>query len=171
MKKPFIIILFLNLFLLQFTYAQFYISEKKVSEDKISKNVLAYVNENYEGSSVKYYKVKTDQDATLYEAKIKLNEEKTTLIFSNKGEFMTIDNEVYYGDVPEEIRKIINSKLSSDFSKFKVTHCRDQNIESRKVYELDVIAKKKRYKFRFEHSGTFIDFKEVPQKNIALIFH
>lgn len=161
----------MNLFFFQFTYAQFHVSEKKVNENKISKQITDYVEKNYKGSSAKYYELKTDNDSLFYEAKVKSNQERITLIFNSKGEFLSIDSEVHYLDVPEEVRKAINNYLSNEFSTYKVTHCRDQKMGNRKIYELDVQAKKNIYKYRFEHDGTFVGFKEAPQKTIDLIFN
>lgn len=171
MDRRLVIIILGNLFFFQVCNAQFHISEKKVNKNKISKQIINYVDKNYKGSSVKYYKLRTDKDSIFYEAKVKSNQKWINLIFDNNGQFISIDSEVHYLDVSEEIRTVINNYLSKKFSIYKVTHCRDQKMGNQKIYELDVSAGKKRYRFRFKNDGTLIDYKEVPQKTIDLIFN
>lgn len=171
MNRPLIFLLFLNLFFFHSAYAQFHISEKRINKNKISKKITTYVEKNYQESSVKYYRLETDKDSVFYEAKLKLSQDRVTLIFSENGEFIGAHNKVHYLAVPEDIRKPMNNYLKDKFSSYKITHCKYQKMENRTIYELDVTANKKKYKFRFENSGTFIDFKEVPQKTLDLIFH
>ncbi len=171
MKKPLLFLVLLNLFFGHVAYAQFQASEKRVNKNKISEKIVVYVEKNYKESTVKYYKLTTEKDAIFYEAKIKLNEDQVTLVFRENGEFIGEHNKVHYLDVAEDIRVLIKSYLKDKFSSYEVKGCRYQELEDQNIYELDVTANKKNYKFRFENDGTFIDFKEARQKPIDLIFN
>ncbi len=171
MDRRLIIIILLNLFFIQFSRAQFHISEKKVKKNKISKEIIDYVEKNYSGLSTKYYKLRTDQDSICYEAKVKTDQGKINLIFDRSGQFISIDKEIDYRDISEETRSVINNYFDIKYTKYKVTHSRDHKLENEQVYELDVSAKKKKYRFRFKKDGTLIEYKEIPQKKIDLIFN
>jgi len=171
MNKQLLIILLVNLFIFQYTYAQFHISEKKVNKNLVSKEIVNYVEKNHSGSAAKYYKLKTDKDSIFFEAKIKSNGKKIDLIFNSEGQFIRIDNEINYREISEEIRKRINNQIIAEVSTFKVAHCKRQRMMEQKTYELDVKAKKKKYKFRFDEDGTLIDYRVIPEKTIDFIFN
>lgn len=171
MDKRLIIITLMNLLFFQAVNAQFHLSEKKINKNKISKEILNYVEKNYAGSSPKYYELQIAQDSTLYEAKLKSDQGKIDLIFSDKGEFIRIDNEVDYHTIPREIKKMMNSQLNNQFSNYKITHCQSQRIMEQKTYEVDVRAKKKKYKFWFKDDGTLINYDVIPEKTIDFIFN
>ena len=65
----------------------------------------------------------------------------------------------------------INKHILEKVSTYKVMHCQRQRMVEQKTYELDVKAKKKRYKFRFNEDGTLIDYKVIPEKTIDFIFN
>lgn len=171
MNKQLLIFLFVSSFIFQSTYAQFHISEKRVKKNLISKEIINYVEKNHKGSSAKYYKLLTDNDSIFFEAKVKSNGEKIDLIFNSNGQFVRMDNDIHYLEISEEIRMRINKHILEKVSTYKVMHCQRQRMVEQKTYELDVKAKKKRYKFRFNEDGTLIDYKVIPEKTIDFIFN
>ena len=171
MKNRLILIVLLNLFLCHLCSAQLYLSEKKVRKHKISKQIRHYVEENYKGNSVKYFKIKTHQDSVLYEAKVKTDQGKVTLFFNTSSQFIGMTSEVHYLSISEESRNRMNQHLMEKLSDYKLTNCRDQIVGGEKIYELDISTRKSKYKFTFKEDGTFIEYHEVPQKAIDLIFN
>ena len=65
----------------------------------------------------------------------------------------------------------MNLHLMEKLSAYKLTNCRDQIVGGEKIYELDISTRKSNYKFTFKEDGTFIEYHEVPQKAIDLIFN
>ena len=171
MDKRLIIIILVHLFFTQCSVAQFHASEKRVKKSKISKQIIDYVETNHEGSSVKYYRLKTDTDSIYYEAKVKSKEGKVTLIFNQKNQLINTHKEVHYLNVSEELRAVIDGNISQILPTHKITDCRNQKHEGHEIYELDVSAKKKKYRFWFNTDGSLVEYKEVPQKTIDLIFN
>ena len=82
-----------------------------------------------------------------------------------------MDSEVHYLSISEKSRIRISDYLKAQLSDFKLTNCRDQMAGDEKIYELDISTKKSKYKFKFKEDGTFIEYHEVPQKEIDLIFN
>ena len=171
MNRQLIILILVNIFFLKFSFAQLNASEKKVNKNKISKQITAYVEEHYKGKPVKYYILKTDKDSILYEAKVKSDRKKINLTFNEKGEFVAIDSEVPFREVSENIKKLINTYLSENYTNYKIIHCRDLKMGNQQIYQLDVSVKKKKYRFKFKNDGTLIDYKELPLKTISLLFN
>ena len=172
MHKTLIIFILVNLFSLHLANAQFHAGEIKVNKKKISKQIIEYVEKHYDGHKVKYFKFITDDDSTFYEAKINKNEGDLYLIFDSNNQFVRIETQVdYHRDVPKELRKKVSTILEEKVSSHKVTYCKHQKTGNEDIYELDVSVKKKVYRFRFNEDGTLIDYKEIPQKSIDLIFN
>ena len=171
MNRELIIIVFLSLVFFQCSYARFHAEEKRVRKHKISQEIIDFVESNHAGIPVKYYRLKTEEHAVFYEAKVKSDRGIITLIFDSNNQLVSTDSGIHYLEVPEESRVVINSHLSENFKKFKVDDCRDQKLGNQRIYEVDVSVKKKRYRFRFNYDGTVIDYKEIPQKSLDLIFH
>lgn len=171
MKKLVKIFLLLNLLCFQNTFAQFHLNEKKVSKNQISKSIIDYVNENYKGNPVKYYKLKTDNEVVFFEAKIKSKQGKINLIFDKNGQFVRTDKAIHYLEISEDIRALIHEQIIEEVDSYRITHCRNQRMVDERTYELDVKAKKKNYKFRFKDDGTLIEYKVIPEKPIGFIFH
>ncbi len=171
MNRRLILIILVNLLFYHYSNAQFHQSEKRINKNKISKEIVHYVETNYTDKPVKYYKLRTDKDSIFYEAKVKSAQGKLNLVFNSKGQFIGLDNQIPYLEVPENSRIVMNNYLKENYSNYKVTHCRNRKIGNQKTYELDVSIKKKKYRFWFKNDGSFIDYREIHQKTIDLLFN
>lgn len=184
MKTVLFLLLFISSSLL-FSQNKFE-KESRITIEDVPKKARDFVNKLTPSKKIKWYLEEGLQGQSI-EAKTKYNAKKYSIEFSTLGQLQDVEIELHYKQLPEAIKKAINTHLKSTFLRYKIQKTQIQysgapdnilaylktNITSQNnittKYELIIKGKTKTtknlYEFTFNAKGIFEKSSKIVFKN------
>lgn len=141
--------------------------EKRISRNAFPSASLQWLVKEFPGlRKDKYYK-EYHADTINYEAKFCWKKERYSVEFLKDGSLKDIEKQIKFTSIHSDIRQKITARLDSDFKRWKVSRCQEQQVSGIDLlrYEIEVKGSDQTgvvmFEYLFDEAGSLLEKQKI----------